>query len=459
MTIATMFDESVTTGIGLVPGVPLPYIASPLPGGLVTGFSPSWLRSGWPRRVVITGMGVVTALGQTLEQFWSGLCEGRSGVGPITRFQPTGLPVRFGGEVREFDPEAELGAREARRLDRFVQFALAASARAVADSGVPLEALSVTRRGAVIGSGVGGLGEIETQHRVMLEKGPDRISPLTIPKMMINAASGQVAIKFGLRGPTAAVSTACASAANAIGDALWMIRTGRADVMLAGGAEAALTPMGLCGFAALRALSTRNDDPTRASRPFDRDRDGFVMAEGAGILVLEAEEQARARGARIYAEVLGYGTSTDAAHITAPDEEGRGAARAIQDCLRDGQCRPEAVGYVNAHGTGTRLGDFAETRALKSAFGPHARRLMISSTKSQLGHLLGASGAVELIASALAIHAGLLPPTINLDDPDAECDLDYIPHAAREVRVDRVVSNSFGFGGHNACLLLGRYEL
>jgi 3-oxoacyl-[acyl-carrier-protein] synthase II len=459
MSSATMFHESLATGNGMVSGVPLPYAASPLPGELVTGFGPTSLRAGWPRRVVITGMGVVTAVGQTLEQFWSGLCEGRSGVGPITRFQPTGLPVKFGGEVREYDPEAELGAREARRLDRFVQFALAASARAVADSGVPLDALSTLRRGAVIGSGVGGLGEIETQHRLMLEKGPDRISPLTIPKMMINAASGQVAIKFGLRGPTSAVSTACASAANAIGDALWMIRTGRADVMLAGGAEAALTPMGMCGFAAMRALSTRNDDPTRASRPFDRDRDGFVMAEGAGILVLEAEEQARARGARIYAEVLGYGTSTDAAHITAPDEEGRGAARAIQDCLRDGQCRPEAVGYVNAHGTGTRLGDFTETRALKSAFGPYARRLMISSTKSQLGHLLGASGGVELIASALAIHTRVLPPTINLDDPDAECDLDYIPHVAREVRVHRVVSNSFGFGGHNACLLLGRYEL
>ena len=365
MSSATMFHESVATGIGLVSGIPLPYVASPLPGELVTGFGPTSLRVGWPRRVVITGMGVVTALGQTLEQFWSGLCEGRSGVGPITRFQPTGLPVKIGGEIREYDPEAELGARDARRLDRFVQFALAASARAVADSGVPLDALSTLRRGAVIGSGVGGLGEIETQHRVMLEKGPDRVSPLTIPKMMINAASGHVAIKFGLQGPTSAVSTACASAANAIGDALWMIRTGRADVMLAGGAEAALTPMGLCGFAAMRALSTRNDDPTRASRPFDRDRDGFVMAEGAGILVLEAEEQARARGARIYAEVLGYGTSTDAAHITAPDEEGRGAARAIQDCLRDGQCRPEAVGYVNAHGTGTRLGDLAETGALE----------------------------------------------------------------------------------------------
>jgi 3-oxoacyl-[acyl-carrier-protein] synthase II len=458
MTSEMMFHESVTSGMGPVSGGPSPYVASPIPGGLVTGFVPTSLRSGWPRRVVITGMGVVTALGQTLEQFWSGLCEGRSGIGPITRFQPTGLPVKIGGEVREFDPEAELGAREARRLDRFVQFALAASARAVADSGFPLDALSASRRGAIIGSAVGGLGEIETQHRVMLERGPDRISPLAIPKMMINAASGQVAIKFGLGGPTAAVSTACASSANALGDALWMIRTGRADMMLAGGAEAALTPLGLCSFGAMRALSTRNDEPTRACRPFDRGRDGLVMAEGAGILVLEAEEQARARGARIYAEVLGYGTSTDAAHITAPDEEGRGAARAIDDCLRDGQCPPDAVGYVNAHGTGTKLGDLAETRALKSAFGTHSRRLMVSSTKSQLGHLLGASGGVELIASALAIHTGLLPPTINLDNPDAECDLDYIPHVAREVRVERVISNSFGFGGHNACLLLGRYD-
>jgi 3-oxoacyl-[acyl-carrier-protein] synthase II len=455
---ATTIYESVLTTIGEIPAASVPHTAAHDLFGLASRAGTNQIRTAWPRRVVITGMGVVTALGETLERFWSGLCEGRSGIGQLTRFDASKLPVKFGGEVNSFDPDAEFGAREARRLDRFVQFALAASGRAIADSGLSLEACSTSRRGAIIGSGVGGIAEIETQHRVMLEKGPDRISPLSIPKLMINAASGQVAIKYGLCGPTAAVSTACASAANAIGDALWMIRTGRADVMLAGGAEAALTPMGLCGFGAMRALSTRGDDPARASRPFDRGRDGFVMAEGAGILVLEAEEQARARGARIYAEVLGYGASTDAAHIAAPDDEGRGAAVAIANCLHDGQCASDAVQYINAHATSTKLGDRAETRALKSVFGSHVRQLMVSSTKSQLGHMLGASGGVELIASALAVHTGVLPPTINLDDPDPECDLDYIPHVAREVKVDRVVSNSFGFGGHNACLLLGQYK-
>jgi 3-oxoacyl-[acyl-carrier-protein] synthase II len=454
-----MIQDSVATSNGLAPSGTNLTGAWARTGGMEVGFARARNRITWPRRVVITGMGVVTALGDTLKPFWSGLCEGRSGVGAITRFPTSGLAVNFGGEVSGFDPDAELGVREARRLDRFAQFAMIASNRAVADSGLGLESQETSRRGAIIGSGIGGLGEMEVQHNLMREKGPDRVSPLTIPKMMTNAASGQVAIRHGLRGPSASVSTACASAANAIGDALWMIRTGRADVMLAGGAEAALTTMGLCGFGALRALSTRNGDPSRASRPFDRGRDGFVMAEGAGIVVLETEVQARARGARIYAEVIGYGASTDATHITAPDEQGRGAARAIDECLRDGQCSPDAVGYVNAHGTSTWIGDRAETQALKSVFGPHTRRLMVSSNKSQLGHLLGASGGVELIASALAIHTGILPPTINLDDPDAECDLDYIPHVAREVRVDRVISNSFGFGGHNACLLLGRYEL
>ena len=275
---------------------------------------------------------------------------------------------------------------------------------------------------------------------------------------MVNAASGQVSIRYGLRGPTSAVATACASAANAIGDAFKIIQAGHADVMITGGSEAAITHMGLGGFAALRALSTRNDDPTRASRPFDRDRDGFVLAEGAGILIIEAEEFARARGARIYAEMLGYGMSADGTHITAPDEEGRGAIRAMRMCLEDGRCAPDDVGYVNAHGTSTGLGDLAETKAMKAVFGPHAAKLQVSSTKSQLGHLLGASGGVELVASALAIETGVLPPTINLDHPDDGCDLDYIPNVARESRVDRVMSNSFGFGGHNASLLIGRYS-
>ncbi len=409
------------------------------------------------RRVVITGMGVVTALGQTLDQYWSNLCEGKSGVAPLTLFDTTDFKVHFGGQVHGFDGEALFGAKEARRLDRFAQFALAASGSAVEDSGIDFASLPAHRCGVLIGSGIGGLNEFETQHRALMEKGPSKISPFTIPKLMVNAGSGQVSIRYGLKGPTSAVATACASAANAIGDALRLIQQNHADVMITGGSEAAITPMGLGGFASMRALSTRNDDPPRASRPFDKDRDGFVLAEGAGILILEAEEIARSRGARIYAEVLGYGMSADGSHITAPDEEGRGAARAMLNCLDDARCPLDAVGYINAHGTSTGLGDLAETKAMKSVFGPHARKLMISSSKSQLGHLLGASGGVELVASALAIHNGVLPPTINLDHPDPECDLDYIPHQAREVRVDRVMSNSFGFGGHNASLLIGRY--
>ncbi|HWE37319.1 MAG TPA: beta-ketoacyl-ACP synthase II [Isosphaeraceae bacterium] len=410
------------------------------------------------RRVVITGMGVVTGLGEALDRYWSGLCEGRSGVGPLTLFDTTDFKVHFGGQVRDFDGEARFGVKEARRLDRFAQFALAASQSAVEDSGIDFDALEPFRAGVFIGSGIGGLNEFETQHRALMERGPNKISPFTIPKLMVNAGSGQVSIRYGLRGPTSAVATACASAANAIGDAFKLIQAGHADAMITGGSEAAITPMGLGGFAALRALSTRNDDPPRASRPFDKDRDGFVLAEGAGILILEEEQFARRRGARIYAELLGYGLSADGSHITAPDEEGRGAARAMRMCLDDGRCPADAVGYINAHGTSTGLGDLAETKAMKAVFGPHARKLMVSSTKSQLGHLLGASGGVELVASALAIHTGVLPPTINLDHPDDGCDLDYIPHVARTARVDRVMSNSFGFGGHNASLLIGRYE-
>ncbi len=333
-----------------------------------------------------------------------------------------------------------------------------ASEAAVADSSIDFERIAPYRCGVFIGSGIGGLNEFETQHSIMRDKGPNKISPFTIPKLMVNAASGQVSIRYGLRGPTSAVATACASAANAIGDAFKMIQAGHADVMITGGSEAAITHMGLGGFAALRALSTRNDDPERASRPFDRDRDGFVLAEGAGILILEEEQAARARGARIYAELLGYGLSADGTHITAPDEEGRGAARAMTMCLEDAKLPPDAVGYINAHGTSTELGDMAETKAMKVVFGSHAPKLQVSSTKSQLGHLLGASGGVELVASALAIHHSVLPPTINLDQPGEGCDLDYIPNSARESRVDHVMSNSFGFGGHNASLVIGRYK-
>jgi 3-oxoacyl-[acyl-carrier-protein] synthase II len=412
----------------------------------------------YPRRVVITGMGVVTSLGDRVERFWSALCAGESGVGPLTLFDTTDFKVHFGGQVRDWDPVARFGSKEARHLDRFAQFAVAAGIAAVEDSGIDFSKLPTERCGVIIGSGIGGLNEFETQHSIMREKGPSRISPFIIPKLMVNAASGQLSIRFGLQGPCSAVATACASAANAIGDALRILQTGRADVVLAGGSEAAITHMGLGGFASMRALSTRNDDPPRASRPFDRDRDGFVLAEGAGVVVLETEEIARARGARIYAELLGYGISADGWHITAPDEQGRGAARAMRLCLDDARLAGESVDYINAHGTSTPLGDLAETRAMKDVFGAHARHLQVSSTKSQLGHLLGASGGVELVISALAIDTGVLPPTINLDHPGEGCDLDYVPNTARESRVDTVMSNSFGFGGHNASLLVGRYR-
>ncbi|GAC1474544.1 MAG: beta-ketoacyl-ACP synthase II [Isosphaeraceae bacterium] len=410
-----------------------------------------------PRRVVITGMGLVTALGDSLDRFWSALCAGQSGVGTLTLFDTKQFKVHFGGQVCDWDPVARFGAKEARHLDRFAQFAMAASLSAVEDSGIEFSAYPAHRCGVIIGSGIGGLNEFETQHAAMMTKGPSRISPFTIPKLMVNAASGQVSIRWGLQGPNSAIATACASAANAIGDAFKVIQYGQADVMITGGSEAAITHMGLGGFASMRALSTRNDDPPRASRPFDKDRDGFVLAEGAGILILEAEEVARKRGARIYAEVLGYGMSADGSYITAPDEEGRGAARAMSYCLEDAGLPPESVDYINAHGTSTGLGDLAETKAMKLVFGTHCKALQISSTKSELGHLLGASGGVELIISALAIERNVLPPTINLDTPGEGCDLDYIPHVARETRVERVMSNSFGFGGHNASLLIGRY--
>ncbi len=409
------------------------------------------------RRVVITGMGVVTALGRSLESYWSGLLEGRSGVAPLTLFDTTPFKVHFGGQVHDWDADALFGSKEARRLDRFAQFALLASQGAVADAGLDFSHYSPHRCGVLIGSGIGGLNEFETQHRNLIEKGASKISPFTIPKLMVNAASGQVSIKFGLQGPCSAVATACASAANAIGDTFRLIQHGLANIMITGGSEAAITHMGLGGFASMRALSTRNDAPTKASRPFDKDRDGFILSEGAGIVILEAEEIALARGARIYAELLGYGMSADGTHITAPDEQGRGAARAMTLALEDAGLAPDKVQYINAHGTSTDLGDIAETRAMKSVFGPHAKRLMVSSTKSHLGHLLGASGGVELVATALAIHHGVLPPTINLDDPDPECDLDYLPHTPREAHVDFTMSNSFGFGGHNASLVIGRY--
>lgn len=401
---------------------------------------------------------MVSGLGHDIESFWSGLLEGRSGIGPIDLFDPAAFKVRFAGQVRNFEPDVLFGPKEARHLDRFVQFALAAGDQAVKDSGIDFSLQQADRCGVMIGSGIGGLNEFETQHRTMMERGPSRISPFTIPKLMVNAGSGHISIRYGLTGPASAIATACASAANAIGDAYRLIQSGITDVMVTGGSEAALTHMGLGGFAAMRALSTRNDEPTRASRPFDRDRDGFVLSEGSGVLILEEASVAEKRGATIYGEVLGYGMSADGTHITAPDEMGRGAARAMVAALKDARLAADAIDYINAHGTSTPLGDLAETRAMKSVFGDHAYKLQISSTKSQLGHLLGASGGVEAVVCALAMRRNVLPQTINLENPDPECDLDYIPNTPREAKIRYCMSNSFGFGGHNASLIFGQYQ-
>jgi 3-oxoacyl-[acyl-carrier-protein] synthase II len=409
------------------------------------------------RRAVVTGLGVVTALGRHLETVWDRLVKGDSGVGPITLFDVAGYRVQFGGQVPwEAEREDIAGPKELKRLDRFTQFAIAAAKDAVADSGLDLPTAAPYRCGVVIGSGIGGLWEFEAQEERLLHKGVDKVSPFTIPKLMVNSASGHVSSLYGIKGPNFAVATACASAANSIGTALRAIQYDDADVMVAGGSEAALTPIGLAGFQNMRALSFRTDAPQQASRPFDAERDGFVLAEGAGVVVIEEFEHARRRGARIYAELRGYGASGDAGHITQPDEEGRGAARAMAMALDDAGLAPEAVHYVNAHGTSTPLGDKAETVAIKRVFGAQARRLAISSTKSQLGHTLGASGGIELVACALTMNRGVIAPTINLEHPDPECDLDYTPNVAREARVDVAMSNSFGFGGHNASLVLAR---
>ena len=409
------------------------------------------------RRVVVTGLGVVTSLGRKLEVFWDRLLRGDSGVGPITLFDVSAYRVQFAGEV-PWNPEEEgiAGVKELRRLDRFTQFAMASATDAVTDSGIDFAKEDPYRCGVAIGSGIGGLSEFESQHERLRMKGGDKVSPFTIPKLMVNSASGHVSAKYGIKGPNFAVATACASAANSIGNALRAIQYGDADVMLTGASEAALTPMGLAGFQNMRALSFRADAPQQASRPFDADRDGFVLAEGAGVVVLEEFEHARSRGARIYGELMGYGASGDAGHITQPDEDGLGAARAMAMALADAGLRPDAVGYINAHGTSTPLGDKAETIAMKRVFGDHAKRLVISSTKSQLGHTLGASGGIELVVCALTITTGVIAPTINLHTPDPDCDLDYTPNVARQAKVDVAMSNSFGFGGHNASLVLGR---
>ena len=407
------------------------------------------------RRVVVTGLGCITSLGLEVGPFWKRLLAGQSGVSRIQSFDVSAYPVKIAGEVKDFNPESCIQKREARHMDRFAQMAVAAAIQAVRDSGLDLANLADPfRAGAIVGSGIGGLTEFEEQHRRLLEKGPMRVSPFMVPKLMINAAAGHISILYGIKGPNAGVANACASANNAIGQAFWTIQIDEADIMVTGGSEAALTPMGLAGFCSARALSTRNVEPARASRPFDRNRDGFVLSEGAGILILEEYEHARRRGAGIYAEIIGFGMSSDGMHIVQPDPEGRGAAGAMRSMLQDAQADPASVDYINAHGTATLLGDIAETKAVKAVFGDHARKLAISSTKSSVGHLLGASGGVEFIAAALAIRDQVAPPTINLDEPDPQCDLDYVPLVPRPMTIRRAASNSFGFGGHNACLLL-----
>jgi 3-oxoacyl-[acyl-carrier-protein] synthase II len=407
------------------------------------------------RRVVITGLGVVCPLATDVRSYWDGLLAGKSGIGLIEQIDTTAFKVKIGGEVKHWQPETYMDARAAHRLDRYAQFAMVAGAEAIRDSGIDFGREDATRAGAIVGSGIGGLSEYESQHtKFMQGGGPRGISPFVIPKMMPNSAAGNLSIHYHLCGPSRAVSTACASAADAIADALRVIQRDEADIMLTGGSEAAIVYMGLGGFIAARALSQRNDEPARASRPFDKDRDGFVLSEGSGILVVEEYEHARRRDARIYAEVLGAGATADAYNITAPHPDGMGASRAMALALKDARLNLSDVQYVNAHGTGTELGDAAETKAMKTTFGEHARKLAISSTKSMIGHLLGASGGVETIATALTIKTGMIHPTINLDTPDPACDLDYVPKTAREVRVRRAISNSFGFGGHNTCLVL-----
>jgi 3-oxoacyl-[acyl-carrier-protein] synthase II len=406
------------------------------------------------RRVVITGMGVVTPVGNDLEMFWSNLKNGVSGIRLIESFDTSAYDCRIAGEVREFDPKPFFkNPKDVRRTDRFAQFAMAAANMALEDSGIELEKTRRDRFGVIVSSGIGGLRTLEDQHTVLLTKGPSRNSPFTIPMLISNMASGIISMEFGLEGPNLCIVTACATSNNAIGESWRMIKFGDADLFLAGGSEASIVHIGLAGFGAMKALSTRNDEPERASRPFDRDRDGFVMSEGAGVVVVEELEHAKARGAKIYCELSGYGLSADAYHMTAPPPDGGGAARAMQSALDHAGISPDQVDYINAHATSTGLGDISETNAIKKVFGDQARHVAISSTKSMTGHLLGGAGGVEMAACALAIRDSVIPPTINLDNPDPKCDLDYTPHTSREKKVRVALNNSFGFGGHNATLV------
>jgi 3-oxoacyl-[acyl-carrier-protein] synthase II len=410
------------------------------------------------RRVVITGLGVVTPIGNDVDTFWRNLLGGVSGIGRIQAFDTSAFDCQIAGEVRDFDPKNYFkNAKDARRTDRFTHLAMAAAKMAMEDSGVDLEKTDRQRFGAIISSGIGGLKTLEDQHTTLMTKGPNRVSAFTIPMLISNMASGLISMEFGLQGPNLCIVTACATSNNAIGESWRIIKFGDADIFLAGGSEASIVAIGLAGFSAMKALSTRNDEPQRASRPFDRDRDGFVMGEGAGIVVVEELEHAKARGAKIYCELTGYGLSADAYHMTAPPETGEGAARAMQIALDHAGTTPDQVDYVNAHATSTGLGDIAETRALKTVFGEYAKKVSISATKSMTGHLLGGAGAVEMAACALAIRDSVIPPTINLENPDEECDLDYTPNVAKEKKVRIAINNSFGFGGHNATLVAAEF--
>nr|WP_290220908.1 beta-ketoacyl-ACP synthase II [Trichocoleus desertorum] len=409
------------------------------------------------KRVVVTGLGAVTPIGNTLSEYWEGLVSGRNGIGPITLFDPSRHDCRIAGEVKAFDPFQYLDRKDAKRMDRFAQFAVAASKQAIADAQFVINDLNAEQVGVIIGSGVGGIKVLEDQQEVYLTKGPDRCSPFMVPMMIANMAAGLTAIHVGAKGPNSCPVTACASGSNAIGDAFRLIQGGYAQAMICGGAEAAITPLSVAGFASARTLSTRNDDPAHASRPFDRDRNGFVMGEGSGVLLLEELEHALSRGARIYAEMIGYGMTCDAYHMTSPVPGGEGAARAIQLAMKDAGITPEQVSYINAHGTSTPMNDPNETKAIKTALGDHAYKVAVSSTKSMTGHLLGGSGGIEGVATALAVAHDQLPPTINLENPDPACDLDYVPNHSRSHKVDVALSNSFGFGGHNVTVAFRKY--
>jgi 3-oxoacyl-[acyl-carrier-protein] synthase II len=409
-----------------------------------------------PRRVAVTGVGLVSPLGVGTAATWNALLEGRSGIGPITRFDATGYPSRIAGEVRGFDPHDYLDKKDVKKSDTFIHYALAASQFAVEDAGLKIGDDNGDRVGVIIGSGIGGLPLIESMHKTLLERGPDRVSPFFIPGLIVNMAAGQVSIRYGAKGPNTSPATACTTGLHAVGDAFRLIQGGEADAMIAGGAEAVITPLSVAGFCAMRALSHRNDEPEKASRPWDAQRDGFVISEGCGIVILEELEAAQRRGASIYAEVVGYGMGADAYHISAPHPEGDGAVRVMRAALADADLSPEQIGYINAHGTSTPLGDLSEVRAIKTTFGEHAYKLAVSSTKSATGHLLGAAGGLETGILALAVHQQIIPPTINLDEPGEDCDLDFVPHQARPADLQYAMSNSFGFGGTNASIVLKR---